>query len=43
MVDRKLLAGVPTEFENAALFAFTEHNTREQIDHLIDALAEVAA
>jgi glycine dehydrogenase subunit 1 len=42
MVEQKLLAGVPTQFERAVLLAFTEHNTREQIERLIAALAELA-
>jgi glycine dehydrogenase subunit 1 len=46
LVDRKLLAGVPlfygTEgFERTLLLAFTEQNTREEIDQLVSALAEV--
>jgi glycine dehydrogenase subunit 1 len=43
LMQRRLLAGVPVELERAALLAFTEHNTREQIDQLIDALGELAA
>jgi len=43
LVNDKLLAGVPIgfdypELENSLLLAFTELNTREQIDRLVDAL-----
>jgi glycine dehydrogenase subunit 1 len=43
LMQRRLLAGVPVDLERAVLLAFTEHNTREQIDQLIDALGELAA
>jgi glycine dehydrogenase subunit 1 len=48
LVARKLLGGVPflhhqPGFENTLLLAFTEHNTRAEIDQLVDALAEVRA
>jgi len=46
LVARHILAGVPlfydsAGFENTQLLAFTEQNTRAQIDQLVDALAEV--
>ncbi len=40
LVDRQLLAGVPTE--HGLLLAFTEQNTRAEIDRLVAALREVA-
>jgi glycine dehydrogenase subunit 1 len=48
LVERKLLAGVPffyglEGFERTLLLAFTEQNTRGQIDALVDALADIAA
>ena len=47
LVEKKILAGVPflegAPFENSLLLAFTEQNTREEIDQLITALAEVTA
>jgi glycine dehydrogenase subunit 1 len=48
LVERRLLAGVPLfyatpEFERTLLLACTEQNTREEIDRLVEALAEVAA
>ncbi len=48
LVKRKLLAGVPVGREFPALahgllLAFTERNTREQIDQLVDGLREVGA
>jgi glycine dehydrogenase subunit 1 len=47
LVERKMLAGVPLfygadGFERSLLLAFTEQNTRAEIDGLVDALAEVA-
>jgi glycine dehydrogenase subunit 1 len=44
LVEQKILAGVPflqhqTEFERTLLLAFTEQNTRAEIDHLVGALA----
>jgi glycine dehydrogenase subunit 1 len=45
LVERHMLAGVPflegREFERTLLLAFTEQNTRAEIDALVDALAEV--
>ena len=46
LVERKILAGVPLfygveGFERSLLLAFTEQNTREDIDHLVTALADV--
>jgi len=46
LVERKLLAGVPLfygvdGFERTLLLAFTEQNTRAEIDQLVGALAEV--
>ena len=43
MLERQLLAGVPLgrdypELENALLLAFTEQNTRQEIDRLVEAL-----
>jgi glycine dehydrogenase subunit 1 len=48
LVERKILAGVPLffdmpGFERTLLLAFTEQNTRAEIDALVDALAEVTA
>jgi glycine dehydrogenase subunit 1 len=48
LVEREILAGVPLfyglpGFERTLLLAFTEQNTRAEIDDLIHALAEVAA
>jgi glycine dehydrogenase subunit 1 len=47
LVEKKILAGVPflegAPFENTLLLAFTEQNTREEIDQLINALTEVTA
>jgi glycine dehydrogenase subunit 1 len=47
LVEKKILAGVPffegDAFEKTLLLAFTEQNTRQQIDELVDALTEVAA
>jgi glycine dehydrogenase subunit 1 len=40
LVDKRLLAGVP--HEAGLLLAFTEQNTREEIDRLVTALQEVA-
>jgi glycine dehydrogenase subunit 1 len=40
LLDRELLAGLPTE--HGLLLAFTEQNTKEEIDRLVDALEEVA-
>jgi glycine dehydrogenase subunit 1 len=47
LVARKILGGVPflhhdPGFERTLLLAFTEQNTRREIDQLVDALAEVA-
>jgi glycine dehydrogenase subunit 1 len=47
LVDRHILAGVPLfygaeGFENTQLLAFTEQNTRAEIDALVEALAEIA-
>ncbi len=46
LVERHLLAGVPLfygvdGFERTLLLAFTEQNTRAEIDQLVEALAEV--
>jgi glycine dehydrogenase subunit 1 len=45
LVDKKLLAGVPLDGQygepNGLLLAFTERNTREQVDSLVDAVREV--
>jgi glycine dehydrogenase subunit 1 len=48
LVEQRILAGVPLfydvpELENTLLLAFTEQNTRAEIDRLVDALAKVAA
>ena len=48
LVERHILAGVPlfygeAAFERTLLLAFTEQNTRAEIDGLVDALAEVSA
>jgi glycine dehydrogenase subunit 1 len=47
LVEKKILAGVPffegDAFEKTLLLAFTEQNTRQQIDELVDGLTEVAA
>jgi glycine dehydrogenase subunit 1 len=47
LVERHMLAGVPflsdPGFERSLLLAFTEQNTRAEIDSLVQALAEVAA
>ncbi|HEY8694785.1 MAG TPA: aminomethyl-transferring glycine dehydrogenase subunit GcvPA [Chloroflexota bacterium] len=48
LVARKLLGGLPVgrdypELEPGLLLAFTEQNTREDIDRLVEALEEVAA
>jgi glycine dehydrogenase subunit 1 len=47
LVEKKILAGVPflegEAFEKSLLLAFTEQNTREEIDQLVNALAEVTA
>jgi glycine dehydrogenase subunit 1 len=48
LVERHILAGVPflqdvPGCERTLLLAFTEQNTRAEIDALVDALAEVAA
>ena len=45
-VERRILAGVPLfygaeGFERSLLLAFTEQNTRAEIDSLVDALREV--
>jgi len=40
LLEHKLLGGVPTE--HGLLLAFTEQNTRAEIDRLVDALQEVA-
>jgi glycine dehydrogenase subunit 1 len=47
LVERRILAGVPffyglDGFERSLLLAFTEQNTRAEIDALVDALAEVS-
>jgi glycine dehydrogenase subunit 1 len=47
LVERKILAGVPffygvQGFERSLLLAFTEQNTRAEIDALVEALREVA-
>jgi hypothetical protein len=44
LINSELLAGVPVErdypqLEGCLLLAFTEHNTRDQIDALVEALA----
>jgi glycine dehydrogenase subunit 1 len=46
LVERHILAGVPLfygvdGFEHTLLLAFTEQNTRAEIDSLVDALAEI--
>jgi glycine dehydrogenase subunit 1 len=46
LVERRILAGVPLfdgmpDFERTLLLAFTEQNTRAEIDRLVAALAEV--
>jgi glycine dehydrogenase subunit 1 len=46
LVERRILAGVPLfygaeGFERSLLLAFTEQNTRAEIDSLVDALREV--
>jgi glycine dehydrogenase subunit 1 len=48
LVERRILAGVPflhqqTGLERTLLLAFTERNTRAEIDSLVETLAEVAA
>ena len=47
LVERQILAGVPflrrPEYDHTLLLAFTEQNTRAEIDQLVDALAEVSA
>jgi glycine dehydrogenase subunit 1 len=45
LVERHMLAGVPLfpEFDHTLLLAFTEQNTREEIDGLIAALRELTA
>jgi hypothetical protein len=40
LIAKHLLAGVP--HEAGLLLAFTEHNTRQEIDQLVTALQEVA-
>jgi glycine dehydrogenase subunit 1 len=44
LVEQRLLAGVPigTEMPDGLLLAFTEQNTRQEIDRLVGALEEVA-
>jgi glycine dehydrogenase subunit 1 len=47
LVERHILAGVPLftgveGFETSLLLAFTERNTRAEIDALVQALADVA-
>src|SRR5579871_1211431 len=47
LVERRILAGVPLfqgvdGFEGSLLLAFTEHNTRAEIDGLVAALADVS-
>jgi glycine dehydrogenase subunit 1 len=47
LVEHRILAGVPLfygwdGFENTLLLAFTEQNTREDIDRLVQALSEAA-
>ena len=47
LVEKQILAGVPflhpvPGFERTVLLAFTEQNTRAEIDQLVHALAEVA-
>jgi glycine dehydrogenase subunit 1 len=47
LVERKILAGVPLfygvdGFERSLLLAFTEQNTRAEIDQLVEALGEVS-
>jgi glycine cleavage system pyridoxal-binding protein P len=45
LVEREILAGVPflrqPEYDRTMLLAFTEQNTRVEIDQLVEALAEV--
>jgi glycine cleavage system P protein (glycine dehydrogenase) subunit 1 len=46
LVEKRILAGVPLfygvdGFERSLLLAFTEQNTREEIDGLVTALAEI--
>ena len=46
LVERRILAGVPLfygvdGFERTLLLAFTEHNTRAEIDRLVEALGQV--
>jgi glycine cleavage system P protein (glycine dehydrogenase) subunit 1 len=46
LVEHKILAGVPLfygvdSFERTLLLAFTEHNTRAEIDSLVEALTQV--
>jgi glycine dehydrogenase subunit 1 len=45
LVEKKILAGVPflegAAFENSLLLAFTEQNTRDEIDQLVEALGTV--
>jgi glycine dehydrogenase subunit 1 len=45
LVERQILAGVPflrqPAYERTLLLAFTEQNTRAEIDQLVDVLAEV--
>jgi glycine dehydrogenase subunit 1 len=46
LVERRILAGVPLfagieGFETSLLLAFTEHNTRAEIDELVESLAAV--
>jgi glycine dehydrogenase subunit 1 len=48
LVERQILAGVPflhpvPGFEQTLLLAFTEQNTRAEIDQLVQVLAEVGA
>jgi glycine dehydrogenase subunit 1 len=48
LTDHRILAGVPflhdqPGFERTLLLAFTEQNSRAEIDHLVHALAEVGA
>jgi hypothetical protein len=48
LVERKILAGVPflhqrAGFERTLLLAFTERNTRTEIDALVGVLTEVIA
>jgi glycine cleavage system protein P-like pyridoxal-binding family len=44
LVERHILAGVPIfpDLEYTLLLAFTEQNTRAEIDGLVDALREIA-